>query len=234
MPTLFIRTILIYAVMFALIRFMGKRQISDMQPFDLTVTLLIANLASLPMGDPGTPLLYGVIPITALFILHRLVAFFSLRSEKVRTLVCGRALIVINKGRVEEEVMRAANYSLTDLIEQLRLKNIFSIADVEYAILETNGSLSVIPKAASRQPTNAELSVKAKEERPALELITDGRLHRDALEAAGMKEKELAMKLRSRGVNGVKACFIASMDGTGGLFIQKKTEKKGKKHGGEQ
>ncbi|MBQ7060573.1 MAG: DUF421 domain-containing protein, partial [Clostridia bacterium] len=111
MPTLLVRTLVIYLLTFAVLRLMGKRQISDMQPFDLTVTLLIANLASLPMGDPGAPLLYGVIPILTLFILHRFVAWSSLKSEGLRRFVCGNPLIVIRKGVVQENVMRAASYS---------------------------------------------------------------------------------------------------------------------------
>lgn len=120
MLTLFIRTLLVYIFMFVVLRLMGKRQLSDMQPFDLAITLLIANLAALPMSDPAIPLLYGVVPIIAMFALHRLISFMSLKSEKLRKLVCGSPLVMISGGVVREDAMRAANYSLFDLAEQLR------------------------------------------------------------------------------------------------------------------
>ena len=110
MLTLFIRSIIIYIFMFAVIRLMGKRQLSDMQPFDLVVTLLIANLASVPTSDPSVPLVYGVVTILGLFIMQRLVAFISLKSEKMRKIICGDPLVVISKGLVREDVMKAANY----------------------------------------------------------------------------------------------------------------------------
>ena len=118
MLTLFIRTLLVYIFMFVVLRLMGKRQLSDMQPFDLAITLLIANLAALPMSDPAIPLLYGVVPIIAMFALHRLISFMSLKSEKLRKLVCGSPLVMISGGVVREDAMRAANYSLFDLAEQ--------------------------------------------------------------------------------------------------------------------
>lgn len=209
MPTLLVRTLVIYLLTFAVLRLMGKRQISDMQPFDLTVTLLIANLASLPMGDPGAPLLYGVIPILTLFILHRFVAWSSLKSEGLRRFVCGNPLIVIRKGVVQENVMRAASYSLGDLIEQLRLKDVFSVSEVEYAILETNGSLSVLKKAPGTEAAPASL------------LVTDGRLHHQALSEAGVSEKKLTAALKKAGVNSLKKLLFASLDGTM-LHLQEK------------
>ena len=154
MLTLFIRTLLVYIFMFVVLRLMGKRQLSDMQPFDLAITLLIANLAALPMSDPAIPLLYGVVPIIAMFALHRLISFMSLKSEKLRKLVCGSPLVMISGGVVREDAMRAANYSLFDLAEQLRMKDVFSISQVEYAILETDGGLSVLMKGPFQNPTN--------------------------------------------------------------------------------
>lgn len=222
MPTIFLRTLIVYLVLFAVIRLMGKRQISDMQPFDLAVTLLIANLASLPMGDPATPLLYGVIPIVALFVLHRLVAFSSLKSERVRKLVCGNPLVLIADGVVREDVMRAANYSLSDLAEQLRLKDVFSVSEVEYAILETNGSLSVMLKTGERPPTVSELALPEKKAKPAMLVVMDGRIHTDALAEAGLDEEKLISVLKKLGMTSVRECLFASVDGDGMLHAQRK------------
>lgn len=166
MLTLFIRTLLVYIFMFVVLRLMGKRQLSDMQPFDLAITLLIANLAALPMSDPAIPLLYGVVPIIAMFALHRLISFMSLKSEKLRKLVCGSPLVMISGGVVREDAMRAANYSLFDLAEQLRMKDVFSISQVEYAILETDGGLSVLLKGPFQTPTNEGLKLESEKPCP--------------------------------------------------------------------
>lgn len=225
MLTLFIRTIIIYIFMFAIMRLMGKRQLSDMQPFDLVVTLLIANLASAPLADPAVPLLYGVVTIIALFVLQRLVSHISLKSEKMRRLICGSPLVVIAKGVVREDVMRSANYTLNDLSEQLRDKDVFSISKVEYAILETNGSLSVLLKPQFQQPTVEDMSLSAKKASPALLIVTDGKLHRDALQAAGLEEKGFSRILSGMGISSAKDVLFASLDGEGMLQVQRKQKK---------
>ena len=115
MLILFLRAIILYALMFVMIRIMGKRQISELQPFDFIVTLLIADLASEPASDLSVPLLYGLVPILTLFLLQRLASLLSLKSEKLRRIMCGHSLLLINKGIIEEGTMRQAHYSLDDL-----------------------------------------------------------------------------------------------------------------------
>ena len=222
MSTLFIRTLIVYTLMFAVLRLMGKRQINEMQPFDLAVTLLIANLASIPMSEPAVPLFYGLVPIIGLFIVQRLVAHASLKSERIRRLVCGSPLTVIEKGMVREDVMRSANYSLSDLTEQLRLKDVFSLSEVEYAILETNGSLSVLLKGENRQPTNGDLKLSVGSSKPAVMLIADGRLDENALADAELDREKLEKLLKQKGIAGAKNCLFAMLDSNGELFAQKK------------
>jgi Predicted membrane protein len=222
MPTLFVRTLIVYLLMFAVLRLMGKRQINDMQPFDLAVTLLIANLASVPMGDPAVPLAYGVIPMLGMFIIHRLVSFASLKSEKLRKAVCGSPLVIISRGVVREDVMRAANYSLSDLTEQLRLKEIFSLASVEYAILETNGSLSVLLKGPFQTPTNEQLGLESEKAAPELMLVMDGKIHERELESVGLNARKLKEILKKMKIGTVKECFFASLDSSGMLHAQRR------------
>lgn len=222
MLTLFIRTLLVYLFMFAVLRLMGKRQLSDMQPFDLAITLLIADLASVPMSDPSVPLLYGVVPIIAMFLLHRVVSYGALKSEGLRKIVCGSPLIVIAKGMVREDVMRSANYTLNDLTEQLRAKDVFAISQVEYAILETNGSLSVLLKGPYQTPTNEILSLESEQARPAMLLVTDGKLHNDVVQAAGLDERGLIKILNSMGYKSAKDCLFVSLDASGMLHAQDK------------
>ena len=187
MITLFSRTVITYLLVFAVMRLMGKRQLSDMQPFDLVVTLLIADVASAPISDTAIPLLYGAVPILALFLMHRLVSFLALKSERIRTLVCGSPVVVVAKGVVIEEALKAANFSLSDLLEQLRLKDVFSLSEVEYGILETNGSLSVLKKEPGKSP------------RPSVVLVSDGNTKKKALSSLGYDVKWLGKKLAALG-----------------------------------
>lgn len=199
MLILFVRTAILYGLVFLIIRLTGKRQVSDLQPFDLIVTLLIADLASEPAADTGIPLLYGVVPIVALFLVQRVVAYLALKSERARTLICGTPLILIKNGLLQTEAMRGARYTVNDLLEQLRSKDIFDLADVSYAILETNGSLSVLLKGDKQQPTYAALSLPPGVDMPPFVLVLDGKLHPQALRQAGYAEKWLRAQLARLG-----------------------------------
>ena len=226
MFTLFIRTIIVYLLVFAVVRLMGKRQISDMQPFDLVITLLIADLAAVPISDGAIPLMYGVIPILGLFILHRIVAHFSLKSEAVRAMVCGKPVFVIIKGRVMEDAMRSANYTLNDLTEQLRMKDVFSIAQVEYGILETNGSLSVLLKGPYQPPNCEQLQLESENARPSVMLITDGKIHDRALAEVGFSHDWLIKKLNQMGYTSEKECLFVCLNSDGMLHAQDKLSSK--------
>ena len=219
MFTLFMRTVVIYLLVFAVLRLMGKRQISDMQPFDLVITLLIADVAAVPVSDSAIPLLYGVIPILTLFVIHRLAAHFALRSNGIRDLVCGKPVVVIEKGVLCEDAMRAANYTLGDLTEQLRIKDVFSLSEVEYGILETNGSLSVLPKQKNAQAPRA---------RPSVMLISDGKIVRRSLSALGYDEVWLMGKLSSVGIRQVSRCLFAALEPDGRIHVQEKQRKRAK------
>lgn len=210
MITLFLRTVIVYVLVFSTVRLMGKRQISDMQPFDLVITLLIADLASAPISDYSIPLFYGIIPILTMFILHRTVAFLSLKSAKARNAVCGHPIVVIDKGSVVEDALSAANYTLSDLTEQLRLKDVFTISAVEYAILETNGSLSVLKK----DPNGAAA--------PGVLVIADGKAVGKELERIGLGENELERMLASNGIPSIKRCLFACFEPPDGLIVQEK------------
>ena len=211
MATLFLRTIIIYAVVFAVVRLMGKRQLSDMQPFDLVVTLLIADIASVPISDVGIPLLYGIVPLLAIFLVHRLVSFLALKSDRARTLVCGSPVVVISKGVVQEDALKAANYTLADMLEQLRVKDVFSVSEVEYGILETNGSLSVLKKEEGRSP------------RPSVMLVVDGKVRKRALGSLGLDGRWLKKRLNSLGFSSPKELLFACLDDDGTLHAQERS-----------
>lgn len=144
MLILFLRAALMYALVFTVLRLTGKRQIADLQPFDLLITLMIADLASCAIADTGIPLTYSVVPILALYLVQQLVNWICLKSSRLRRALCGNPLLLIADGVLQEDVMRAANYTVVDLLDQLRAKDVFDLSNVSYAILETNGSLSVL------------------------------------------------------------------------------------------
>lgn len=227
MLILFFRAIIIYVLVFAIIRLSGKRQVSDLQPFDLVITLLIADLAANPVSDTSVPLAYGVIPIFALFLVQQLVAFLSLKSERIRGFVCGKPLLLVSQGVVQEAVLADSRYTLNDLLEQLRDKDVFDLGEVDYAILETNGTLSVLKKTEKDQPTREDLNITVPPTAPALMLVLDGNVHKRALAEAGQSEEWLNRQVKRMGFDTPKQLFYASYSADGTLNAQAK-----RKHGG--
>src|SRR6056297_2089962 len=139
MIIVFIRAILLYVFVLITIRIMGKGELAEMQPFELVIILMIAELAALPMEDLGTPLIDGFVAISTLLLLQLLISFITLKSEKARRFICGKPSILINKGKINEKEMKKLRININDLVEQLRAKDYPSVNDVEFAILETNG-----------------------------------------------------------------------------------------------
>lgn len=224
MLILFVRVIVLYLLVFFVIRLTGKRQISELQPFDLVVTLLIADLASEPASNTGIPLIYGIVPILALFLLQQLISFLALKSEGVRKLVCGQSVVLVSRGVVQEIALRGSRYTLSDLMEQLRSKNVFSLANVEYAILETNGELSVLLKGPQQTPTYEALCIPSPKARPPFMLVQDGEIHREALSQAGYDEIWLRRQLARGGIQRIEDVFFAFLCSDGMLHAQHKHE----------
>lgn len=223
-----VRTLTFYAVLLLIMRVMGKREIGSLSPFDLVVTIMIAELAALPMENADISLLHALVPILTLVVAEIVVSFVSLRSESFRTLLTGIPSIIIRDGEIVESEMRRLRYNLSDLMLQLRLKGIPNIADVEVAILETNGELSVIPKSQKRPVTPADLKIETRYEGLPLLLITDGKLQQHNLEQAGLDEAWLRSRLGERGIDDIKDVLVASLDTGGELFIQRKNRFVGK------
>ena len=140
------RALILYILVVIVMRIMGKRQIGQLQPFELVIAIMISELAAVPMQNTGIPLVYGIIPILTLLILQLLISYLSIKSIRFRALICGKPAMLLKKGRIRESELRKEMYTLSDLLEQLRINNCPNVSDVEYAILETSGQLSVIPK----------------------------------------------------------------------------------------
>lgn len=222
MLVVFIRTLILYIIVIVAMRIMGKRQIGQLQPFELAVAIMISELASVPMQNTGIPLVNGIIPILTMLAAQIVISFIALKSTRARTIICGRPSTLISRGKINEEIFRKELYTLNDLLEQLRSKDIYNIADVEYAILETNGQLSVVPKASKRNATPEDLNINAKFEAPAIELVIDGDLLDYNLSRVNLDKNTLMIKLEQIGIKSIKDVFFASIDSDGKLFCQAK------------
>ena len=174
MLVILIRTIVLYTLVLLVMRGMGKREIGQLQPFELVISIMIADLASIPMSDIGVPIFNGIIPILGLLIMHLMISLGNLKSIKFRQAICGKPSILIFRGKIDEEVLIKERYTVNELQERLRGKDVFNIGDVEYAILETSGEINVILKPEKRNPTLEDMNINAKYEGIAYDLVIDG------------------------------------------------------------
>lgn len=190
-------------------RIMGKRQIGQLQASELVVSLIIADLAAIPMGNVGIPLLAGIIPILTLFIAEAILSYVALKSQFARRILSGKPSIIVAKGKIIEKELNKQRFSVDDLIEQLRIKNISSIEDVEYAILETGGDLSVILKTPKKPVIREDLKVNAKYEGLPTTIVIDGALIKENLSIAGINENWLQKQLRNNKISSKKDILFA-------------------------
>jgi uncharacterized membrane protein YcaP (DUF421 family) len=204
---------------------MGKRQIGQLQPFELVVVLMIAELATIPSQDIGVPLLSGLLPVLVLCLAGLSTSRLAMKSGGFRSLVCGLPVLVINKGVILEQALRQQGYNLSDLFEQLRAKDVFFIGDVEYAVLETNGELSVVLKAAKRSATPEDHNLKSVDGALPLALIMDGKVQDENLRSLGLETNWLIKHLRPHGAENFADVFIAYSDANKNLFVQLKDKK---------
>lgn len=181
MLLIFIRSLIIYTVVLIVVRFMGKREIGQMQPFELVIAIMIADLAATPMAEIGIPILYGIIPIVGLLFMHIIISVLNIKSIRVREIICGKPRIIINKGRIDEKALIKENLTINELQERLRVNNVNNISEVEYAILETSGQISVVLKPSKRPITPENLNLFVQDVKMAYDLVIDGRIMDDNL-----------------------------------------------------
>ena len=217
-----IRTIILYIFIIIGIRLMGKRQVGELEPSELVLSLIIADLASVPMQDYGIPLLTGILPILALLAMTMILSVLTMKSVRFRALMCGRPSIVIRDGLVDQREMARNRLTIDELLEELRAKGYTDPATVKYAILETNGQLSVLPYANQKPPTAQQLQVSAEESGLPLVVISDGRLLEHNLRALGRDRKWLDRRLEERGCSGLEAVFLLLVDQTGSIYLARK------------
>lgn len=217
---LFFRTILVYFIVFLTLRIMGKREIGKLSLFDLVISIMIAEIAVFVLEDMAKPLAEGIVPMVTLVVIQMFIAYVSLKNEKLRRIFEGRPAMVIQNGKLNREVMRRHRYNLDDLLLQLRQNKIVDVADVEFAILEPSGKLTVVEKDASSQPA-AKQEVKIRYEGLPLPLIMDGKVQDHNLEKLGKTRFWLKSELQDRGVQDFKDVFFCTIDHRGKWFIDK-------------
>ncbi len=214
-----IRTIILYILIIAGIRLMGKRQVGELEPSELVLSLLIADLASVPMQDLGIPLHAGVVPILALLSLTMILSVLTMKSIRFRTLMCGRPSIVVRDGKVDQGEMRRNRLTVDELLEELRGQGYTDLAGVKYGILETNGRLSVLPYAEQRPATARQLGLESRETGLPVVIISDGRILQDNLKRRGLDLSWLDKQLAEHGYPDFRDVFLLTVDEAGGVYF---------------
>ena len=226
MLTLIIRAIVIYIIVLIVLRIMGKRQIAEMQPYELVATLIIADLACIPMTEITVPLLHGIVPLLALVTINFFVSLISIKSVTFRKIINGKPIIVIDTNGIRYKELKALNMTLNELYEGLRIAGYFSLNDISYAIVETNGSLSILPKTQASPPTAQDMGVKTTNSEINLILINDGKLIKENLEHFKVDENFINNSLKKYNITNIKNVMIYTLNNNGDVYLQQKNGNK--------
>lgn len=211
MLTLFIRAIVLYLVVIAVIRLLGKRQLGQLEPSEVAVTMLVADLAAFPMQEKNITVLTGVVPILAVLAMEVVLSFLSMRSIKIRKMLCGKPVILMENGRFLQDNMRKNRVTLDELVSHLRQNNVIDPSVVQYAILETGGNLSVFLRGEERPATAKEAGVTPQPESLPVTIISDGRIMEENLRLAG-KDSRWLQKILSKEKATPQETFLLTVD----------------------
>ena len=225
MLTIIVRSILIYCVVLLVFRLMGKRQIGQMQPFELVLTLIIADLATIPMADISIPVLHGIIPLLTLVILHFLLTLFTRLSIKLSSFLSGKPVILINPDGIDYKAMKKLNMTIDDILACLRDKGFFSITQVQYAIVETSGKISVMPKAQFSPATCQDLKLQPDESFVPITLVCEGKILEDNVALAVLDKQKVEQLVKKEANAKVKDVLVLSIEKSGKGYIQLKKNK---------
>lgn len=217
-----IRSIITYFILFVILRIMGKRQVGELQPFELVITLMLAELAILPMQETGLSLVNGIVPLLTLVTIHFFLSFLSRKSIIARKLVCGNPIIVINPNGIQFEKLRDLNMNINELQEGLRGAGYFNFDEIAYAIIETNGKLSVLPKSAFRPTTPEDFKKNVKPASMDMALLIDGKLLKNNMKQCNVTEKTIVKYLKKTNIMRKKDCLLVSINSNGTLYVQPK------------
>ena len=216
-----IRTIFLYILVLIVMRLMGKREIGQLQPFELAISIMIADLASIPMSDTGIPISNGIIPILGLLVMHLLISLINMKSIKAREIMCGKPSILIYRGKIDEKALKKERFTINELQERLRGNGVVNLGDVEYAILETSGQVTVIQKPSKRTTIPEDFNITPEYEGIPYDLVVDGKIMEENLKQIGKDEDWLKKQVRKFNLN-IEDALIVTYDGKQQIFCQGK------------
>lgn len=222
MAIIFVRTVILYFAILISMRIMGKRQLGEMEISEFIVAALIADLAATPLQDIGIPLLNGLVPIIIMFCFEIIIAGLNMRSVKLRKLTYGRPEIIIRNGRIIREAMQKNRFTLDELMQELRAQGLTDTAQVEYAVLETNGQLSIILKSGDQPATASQMGVDADDVSYAHIIINEGRILDNNLKLLGRDRRWLENELKRQNLRSADEVYILTLSENGSVFCQAK------------
>lgn len=222
MAIMAIRSIIIYICVLIVIRLMGKRQLGEMQPFEFVITLIMADLACIPMAELSVPLVHGIVPIVTLLVVHFVICVLARKFTFARYWLTGKPAIVISPKGINYKELKSLNMTLDDLIELMRGCDVFNFSDIAYAIIETNGSLCIIKKSETEPVTREDLKVKVSQNSLPVNIIMDGELMKENLDLTQIGLGFINKCLLKANLKSVKDVLILTLDGNGEVFIQGK------------
>ena len=221
----FLRVIIIYFFVLIFLRLMGKRQLGEMQPYEVVITLIIADLATIPMSDTNIPLINGILPLAILVVVHYLITLLSRKNIKIRRIISGKPIVIISPNGIEYSALKDLNMTIDDLLEMIRQSGYFSFEQILYAIIETNGKMSVIPTSANAPATAQDVNAKNPNPELPYVLISDGKLLKNQLKQLNLDNKKFNKILTNLGIKNIKNLIILSADKKGKIYFQQKGEK---------
>lgn len=221
MSVILIRSILLYVLVIFAVRLMGKRQLGELQPSELVITILVSNIATLPIEDVNIPVIVGITPILAMVCFEVTVSWLCLRFPKIRKFISGSPKVVIKEGKIDRQAMLDLRFSVDDLMMALRGSDIFDLSEVQYAIVETTGSMSVMRKQSEDTPTRGEIDLKAENTDPPQIIVSDGIIQSTAIKSLGFDSEYAERTAIGLGVK-TSDIFIMTADRSGNCFISKK------------
>lgn len=219
----FFRAIILYILVLIVMRLMGKREIGQLQPFELAISIMIADLASTPMTEIGIPLTNGIIPILGLLVMHLIISMLNIKSLKVREIICGKPRILVYRGKIDEKALRKERITINELQEKLRSKDTVTLGEVEYAILETSGEVTVIKKPGKRNTIPEDFEIEPEYEGIPYDLVIDGKVMYGNLKSLGKDYEWLKKEVKKFKLQPEQALLV-TLDGKGQIFCQAKGE----------
>ena len=219
----FFRAIVLYLIVLVVMRLMGKREIGQLQPFELAISIMIADLASIPMTEIGIPIFNGIVPILGLLVMHLIISLINLKSLKAREIICGKPSILIYRGKINEKELKKERFTINELEERLRGNNVVNLGDVEYAILETSGQVTVIQKPEKRNTIPEDFNIVPEYEGIPYDLVVDGKVMNKNLKTIGKNYNWLKKQVEKFDIKPEEA-LVVTIDGKGQIFCQKKEE----------